>query len=88
MKGLKEKNKKIIMKNIWSEIRNDFEDDGQVHIDAWITSDDDEQGKVIAKISIETGEVTYLDERARTDKNAQEAINEAILYSTKKGLES
>lgn len=74
------------MERIWSEIRNDFEDDGFVHIDAWTTSDDNEDGRVIAKINIETGEVTYLDERAKTDKIAQEAINEAILYSTKAGL--
>jgi len=73
---------------IWKDIRNDFEDDGLIHIDAWTSdADDDTDGKVIAKVSVETGEVTYLDDRAKTDKNAQEAIKEAIQYSTKKGLE-
>jgi hypothetical protein len=71
---------------VWSQISNDFEDEGMVHIDAWTSEDDNENGKVIAKVSIETGEVTYLDERAKTDWKAQEAINEAITYSTKKGL--
>ncbi len=73
--------------NVWKQIANDFEDDGFVHIDAWTSEDGDEGGKVIAKVSIETGDVTYLDERAKYEVNAQEAINEAVLYSTKKGLE-
>lgn len=75
------------MESIWSQISNDFEDNGFVHIDAWTTEDDNEEGKVIAKIDMITAEVTYIDERAKTDKNAQEAINEAIYFSTKKGLE-
>jgi hypothetical protein len=64
--------------SIWSEIRNDFEDDFQLHIDAWTTPDDNEEGKVIAKINTITKEVTYLDERAKTDQYAQTMIKEAI----------
>ncbi|MBM3417286.1 MAG: hypothetical protein FJY17_00005 [Bacteroidetes bacterium] len=61
--------------SIWTEIRDDFEEDGVVYIDAWTTSDDNEEGKVIAKVK-ENGEVIYLDERAKKDSLAQEVIND------------
>ena len=64
--------------SIWTEIRNDFEDDFKLHIDAWETSDDNEGGKVIAKINTRTKKVKYIDKRARTDVYAQNIINEAI----------
>lgn len=64
--------------NIWSEIRSDFEDEGYIHIDAWKTGNDNEDGKVIAKVRISDNKVTYLDERAKTDKYAQEVINECF----------
>lgn len=64
---------------IWRELRDDYEDDDFVHIDAWETEDGDEQGKVIAKINMHTAEVTYLDDRARVDANAQELINAFII---------
>lgn len=58
----------------WSEIHTDFEDNGFIHVDAYTTADDNEEGKVIAKISVTTGDVIYLDARARTDLFAQESI--------------
>jgi len=62
-------------KSIWSEIRDSFEDEGILHIDAWTSDDEnDEDGKTIAMINLSNGEVEYLDERARTDINAQEII--------------
>jgi len=65
--------------SIWSEIRNDFIDDqGIAHIDAYLTDDDMEQGKVIARVDTETGEIMYCDERARTDSYAQEMIKEIL----------
>ena len=65
--------------NIWSEIRNDFiDDDGIVHIDAWLTDDDMEDGRVIARVNTNTKEVIYLDNRAKTDKYAQEMIQEIL----------
>lgn len=65
--------------SIWGEIRNDFEDDNNiVHIDAWLTDDDNEEGTVIAKVNINTKEVEYLDDRARTDTYAQELIQELL----------
>ena len=67
------------MENIWGEIRNDFEDDqGIVHIDAWLTADDNEEGTVIAKINSDNGTVEYIDERAKTDPYAQEMITEIL----------
>jgi hypothetical protein len=62
----------------WSEIHDDFEDEGFVHIDAWTSADDDEQGNVIAKINVLTKEVIYIDERAKTDCFAQEVIQDKL----------
>ena len=64
------------MENIWGEIRWDYVGDF-ICIDAWLTDDDMEEGKVIAKIDLVTGEVTYNDDRAKTDVYAQELIQEA-----------
>jgi hypothetical protein len=64
------------MENIWGEIRWDYVGDF-VCIDAWLTDDDMEEGKVIAKIDLVTGKVTYNDERAMSDSYAQEIIEEA-----------
>jgi hypothetical protein len=63
------------MENIWSEIRSGFEDEGILYIDAWVSPDDNEEGKVIATIDLETGVVSYRDDRAKTDKYAQEMIS-------------
>ena len=64
----------------WGEIRNDFidEDNGIATIDAWLTEDDMEQGTVIAYVDINTGEVEYKDDRAKTDAYAQEVIQELL----------
>lgn len=69
----------------WKEIRNDFLEetesmdmDSYYHIDAWLTEDENEEGKIIAKVNCGTKEVTYLDEDAKTDSYAQEMINEVI----------
>jgi hypothetical protein len=66
------------VENIWGEIRTDFEDEGIVRVDAWTTDDDNEEGKVIAKINVVTKDVEYLDERARINNYAQEAIKEVL----------
>lgn len=70
------------MKNeerIWGEIRSDYTEDetGITHIDAWVTGDDDEEGKTIATID-DFGNVKYVDERAKSDQYAQEVIQEKI----------
>ena len=64
--------------SIWGEIRNDFEDGNITSIDAWMTADDNEEGKVIAKVNTDTKEVEYLDDRAKTDSLAQELIQELL----------
>ena len=61
---------------IWGEIRWDYVGDF-ICIDAWLTDDDMEEGKVIAKIDLVSGELTYNDERAKTNGYAQEIILEA-----------
>lgn len=66
------------MENIWSEIRNDFQDNGVIYIDAWLTNYDNETGRLIAKVNVQTKTVEYLDNRAKTDKYAQEIINELL----------
>lgn len=64
----------------WAEIRSDYYDDeeGVQTVDAWLTDDDNEEGKVIAKIRLDTKEVIYLDKDARRDCYAQEVINEVL----------
>lgn len=64
--------------SIWKEIKDDYSEDMpdgtmKTHIDAWETEDDNEEGKVIA--TVQNGVVTYIDERAKEDKEAQEVIN-------------
>lgn len=51
----------------WAEIRNDFYDDEEqkVYIDAWKTSNDNEEGTVIAKVNYKTKKVEYLDNDAK-----------------------
>lgn len=72
-------------KPIWSNIDTMFEDEeeGLIYVDAWVGNDED--GQVIAKVSSRTGEVIYLDERARTDNYAQNMITE-LVYEIKKGF--
>lgn len=67
----------------YKEIRNDFydEEEKKYFIDAWRTGNDNEEGKVIAKVDPVTKEVEYLDEKARTDKYAQEVIAETLEFS-------
>jgi len=66
----------------WKEIRNDYfdEDEQCVYIDAWLTDDDNEEGKVIAKVYVD-GEIgtVYLDKDAEFDFEAQESIEKVIM---------
>ena len=64
----------------WREIRNNYcdEEEGRVYIDAWKTSNGNEEGKVIAKIDYKTKEIEYLNEAAKTDEYAQEVIKEVL----------
>lgn len=64
----------------WAEIRNDYlcedADDLFWRIDAWLTDDDNEEGKVIAFVDHLSGRVLYVDPQARIDAVAQEKIRE------------
>jgi len=64
----------------WREIRNDYcdEEESKVYIDAWKTSNGNEEGKVIAKVDYKTKEIEYLNEAAKTDEYAQEVIKEVL----------
>lgn len=62
----------------WTEIKNDYTDGIETTIDAWETTDDCEEGKVIAVIIHKTKEVEYKDDDARTDAYAQEKIKEVL----------
>lgn len=63
----------------YKEVRYDFMDGiAPVSIDAWLTDDDNEEGRVIAQIDQQTKHVKYLDNDARYDTYAQEIIRTAI----------
>ena len=68
-------------KSIWTEIRNDYTEQGTglTSIDAWTSTNlaKDEEGASIATVDIDSN-VIYKDERAKTDKGAQEAIKEIL----------
>lgn len=60
----------------WSDIKSDYTDDnGVTHIDAFLSPDDNEEGKIIALIV--NGEVYYKDYDAMTDEYAQRVIKGA-----------
>ena len=61
----------------YAEVRNDYIDDnGVTHIDSWMSSDEDAEGRVIALVV--NGGVYYKDEDARNDVMAQEFINQTV----------
>ena len=64
----------------WAEIRSDYYNDQeeQQYVDAWLTEDENEEGKVIAKINLVTKKVEYLDSDAKYDEYAQEVISEVL----------
>ena len=63
------------VKRRWHEIRHNYVDDENVlHVDAWETDDDNEEGKTIAWICMDTGKVIYGDPVARIDTTVQEII--------------
>jgi len=66
-------------KSIWNEIRTNYTEDETniTYVDAWLSDDDDENGTSIATID-DKGNVTYIDERAKSDKYAQEEIQAAV----------
>lgn len=66
-------------KRTYGEIRADYYDEKEkkYYIDAWETDNDNEEGKVIAKID-NKGSIEYLDKRAETDPYVQEVVAEVL----------
>ena len=62
----------------YSELRNDYVDDGKIHIDGWKTSDDDEQGKILATIDIATHQIEWKDQDAFSIAQVHQYIRETI----------
>lgn len=62
----------------YSELRNDFVDDGKVHIDGWKSDDDNEQGKVLAVIDLESQRVEFKDEEAQQSAQVHQFVKETI----------
>lgn len=69
----------------WLEVRcTHYDDYEQKHfVDAWETINDNEEGKVIAKIDLQ-GNIEYFDDAAETDLYVQEIIARAINEITEK----
>ena len=78
-----------MVQSMWAEIRNDYTEENctdkgikkTTYIDAWETSDDNEEGKVIAKVILTTTDtivVVYIDNCARWDALVNEKIQEAV----------
>jgi hypothetical protein len=63
---------------IYAEVRSNYSDDNYVYIDAWKTADDNEAGKVVARISTKTGKVEYKTKAAEMDKLVQEEIETVL----------
>lgn len=65
--------------NIYAEVRSNFydEEDKCIVIDAWKTSNPDEEGLAVAKI-YDNGNVDYLYPDSRYDKIVQEEIKSVV----------
>lgn len=69
------------MKEYFSEVRCDYiNGEGFWTVDAWLSSDPDAEGEVIAAIHSKTGDVFYSNTDARISPKAQEAIKEKVDY--------
>ena len=64
----------------YAEVRCDFYDNvnGYWCVDAWRTSDDNEEGKVVAHI-YDNGSVVYLDEESKQSAYAKAIIKECLM---------
>lgn len=70
--------------SFWSEIRNSYVDDENIcHIDAWESSNDNEEGSIIAYVDMNTAKVIYINPLAIKDNYAQSIINETIANAKK-----
>lgn len=58
------------------DIRTDYVDDQNLqHIDCWFTEDDNEQGKTVAVVDLDTKKIIFFDNGYRLNEKVKEAIN-------------
>lgn len=66
------------MKN-YLEVRSDYMDDqNYIHIDCWHTDSDNEEGKTIAIVCMDTKKVFFIDNTYRTTPLVIETINDVL----------
>jgi hypothetical protein len=59
-----------------ADIRTDYVDDQNLqHIDCWFTEDDNEQGKTVAVVDLDTKKIIFFDNGYRLNEKVKEAIN-------------
>jgi len=75
-----EAEREMKLTNQFGEVRCDYFDDYDRNwlVDAWRTSEDDEEGVVVAKINPDTLEVTYTDREYAKDKLVKETVADKL----------
>lgn len=66
------------MKPLSEVITNHIDDQNVLHVDVYETSDENEQGKTIAYVCLDTLKVIFSDNRYRLDETVQNAIKEVL----------
>ena len=67
------------IKRDFVEVHDDFIDNDIIHIDAFTTADPDEEGMVVAKINMKTGDVQYLCDDVIHIEMIQSVINDNLI---------
>lgn len=65
-----------LFKKHYAYISSDYVEGNIIHIDAWLTDNDNEEGVTIAKLNQDTLSVSYLTPEATYDIDAQKYINQ------------
>lgn len=65
-----------LLKTHYTYISADYVEDNLIHIDAWLTNDDNEEGVTVATLNKDTLAVTYLVPEATYDIDFQKYVNE------------
>jgi hypothetical protein len=66
--------------NTPKEIRTDFIDDQNLqHIDCWFTEDDNEEGKTVAVVDLDSKKVIFFDNAYRFDEGVKSAIKDILI---------
>ena len=63
-------------KDIYAEVRADYHTDGFTCIDAWRTGDGNEDGRTVAVVVNESGDVYYYEPEARGSQMVTEAVEQ------------